>query len=372
MSSTDFIPLVSRSDNTERSFGWGKALVLNLLYALSLVGITTVVVLRSVPHDNRSPAPSLYDTAERVRVDELMDHFEEMKELMNDPSAPVSFPDDAKVVYMNNTEAFTDLTKLYPEGSALANDFFMMLQGFDTQINQAYCSVASTIAVLNSFKNQIPLPVNEVYKPHEFATQADMFNNCTAKSVIKHTPDFNGLLKPPGGLVLDQIAALIECNLANSGVRYEVETIHMDPSKHSWGGMVRTLCEALVDPNKRIIINYKRTAVNQAGGGHFSPIGAYSPERNAFLVMDVAKYKYANAWIDSRHLAISLSGEDSCGSWNYPEAQMNLPANASYKDNSSNTELWKDYYSILGCKPAHRGIIIVTVYPQEDEGTGTT
>ena len=360
MSSTDFIPLVSSSEN-QRSHG-GRALVLTLLGALALVGITTTVVLHSVQAP--APTPSLYDTAERVRVDKLMDHFEAMKELKNGPE-PVAAARPARgLIYMNNTKAFTKLSKTYLTNNEYATDYFMMLQGYDVQINQAYCSVASTIAVLNSFKNQMTIPVDKVYDPYQYATQPDMFNECTASSVITNTPDFNGLLKPPGGLVLDQIASLIECNLANSGVEYNVETVHVDPNIYSKERIVSELKEALLEPNTRIVINYKRTAVNQAGGGHFSPIGAYSPQLDAFLVMDVAKYKYANAWIPSDLIYASLIGQDSCGSWNYPEAQLNLPPDASYTDQGA--DLWDHYNAILGCAPAYRGIIFVTVHTGEE------
>jgi len=68
----------------------------------------------------------------------------------------------------------------------------------------------------------------------------------------------------------------------------------------------------LNDPQGRVLVNYDRETVGQEGGGHFSPIGAYDEDRDAFLVMDVAKFKYPAAWIAVETLFDSMMKEDAC------------------------------------------------------------
>jgi hypothetical protein len=46
-----------------------------------------------------------------------------------------------------------------------------------------------------------------------------------------------------------------------------------------------------------VLINYDRKALKQAGAGHISPIAAYDPTRDAFLVLDEAAYRYPFTWV---------------------------------------------------------------------------
>jgi len=43
------------------------------------------------------------------------------------------------------------------------------------------------------------------------------------------------------------------------------------------------------------IVNYKRSAIGQKGGGHISPLGAYDEISDSFLVLDVNP---ASSWLD--------------------------------------------------------------------------
>jgi hypothetical protein len=45
------------------------------------------------------------------------------------------------------------------------------------------------------------------------------------------------------------------------------------------------------------LINYDRKVLRQAGAGHISPIAAYDPQRDTFLVLDEAAYRYPFTWI---------------------------------------------------------------------------
>jgi hypothetical protein len=47
------------------------------------------------------------------------------------------------------------------------------------------------------------------------------------------------------------------------------------------------LVAALSRPDTYAVINYRREAVGQKGGGHISPLGAYDAASDSFLVLDV-------------------------------------------------------------------------------------
>ena len=258
------------------------------------------------------------------------------------------------LIYMNSSDAYRILTHESNRLLDLAHDYFLIQQGFDTQLNQAYCAVASTAAIINSFRGDIELPSDPLYDPYHFATQTDLFNECTESRVVRRNSTFDGIFAAPGGLSMLQTKALLECHLKREV--WNVTTHFVDPSVMSMDEFRRDIQQALTSSKTRVIINYHRQAVGQIGGGHFSPLGAFSPDMDAFLVMDVAKYKYPNAWISTALLYNSLQTVDACGKWDFPYAQEIVPPKYLY----AKTEF--DYLSatiILGCESTHRGYITI-------------
>lgn len=257
--------------------------------------------------------------------------------------------------YLNSTYAYSLLTNGVGKWFDYSQDYFRYQQGWDTQINQAYCAVATSVALLNSLREEegISLPQDPTYDPHPFATQASVFNGCTEKNVIVNNGTYNGIVQSPGGLSMSQTTALLECWLPGT---WTVTAHHVDPLTFSIDDVRADLQQALKNPDARVVINYDRSSVNQLGGGHWSPLGSYSSDLDAFLVMDVAKYKYPAVWIPLATLYKSISTYDTCGDWNFPSAQLNL----RMKYRHPTTEL--DYTTSmkhLGCTATRRGYIIV-------------
>lgn len=263
------------------------------------------------------------------------------------------------IMYMNHSGSFDLLVDAFADAAPsleYSKDYFQVLQGMDAQVNQAYCGVATSAAIMNSFRGDIVLPVDHVYSPYPYAVQADILNTtCVSANVVRINSTFNGILAPPGGLVLDQVKSLLECSLPASAT---LRKVHVNPSIVSIDQMRQDMKDALLDPNSRVLINFDRAAVGQAGGGHFSPLGSYSSSKDAFLVMDVAKYKYPMSWIPTDLLYQSLSTFDACGNWNYPSAQDGLPSESIFTVNASQYLAAVD---AVGCQPAHRGYMIVAV-----------
>jgi len=49
--------------------------------------------------------------------------------------------------------------------------------------------------------------------------------------------------------------------------------------------------------NAMLVTSFSRSALNQTGDGHFSPIAAYHQESDQVLILDVARFKYAPYWV---------------------------------------------------------------------------
>jgi Phytochelatin synthase len=252
------------------------------------------------------------------------------------------------LLYLNNSYAYSLLMNGF-HWYDYSSDFFLIQAGWDVQINQAYCAVASAAAVLNSFRPYASIPVDPIYNPYAYATQENLFNDCVQDTVVHRNVTYDGLLSAPGGLSLKQLQQFIQCNNLKASIMY------VDPSNVTVNHVRQDLEEALMNPAQRVIVNFNRKGIGQDGGGHFSPLGSYAKKEDAFLLMDVAKYKYPPVWIPTERLYNALASEDECGDWLYPTTQDRLRVNR-YPTSS------KQYESImrtLKCRKMYRGYVVV-------------
>ncbi|GAX12778.1 hypothetical protein FisN_15Hh257 [Fistulifera solaris] len=262
---------------------------------------------------------------------------------------------DQPLLYMNSSQAYSMLMNGYGWYD-YSSDFFLYQSGWDAQINQAYCAVASSAAVLNSLRAQLTLPIDAMYDPHPYATQSILLSaDCVNRKVVRYNDTFNGILQFPGGLSLSQARQLLQCHLDSS--IWDVTIVHVDPSDTTTDQVRRDLQSALKDPNARVLINYDRRGLGQEGGGHFSPLGSYSPQHDAFLIMDVAKYKYPPVWVPTARLVAAMGTVDACGMWDYPQQQDRLAEKGLLRPDSSRS--FEKAQAILGCEERFRGYLIV-------------
>ena len=259
---------------------------------------------------------------------------------------------EGPLLYLNNSIALQMMVNEYGWVDQ-SSHFFALQRGLDVQANLAYCGVASASAVLNSLPN-IELPVDNTFDPYPYATQESILNNtCVDTTVIHYNHDFNGILNVPGGLTMSQLAQLLKCHLPNKSWKVKFREVDQETSLEH----VRTeLVRAIMDPSARVIVNFDRSTLGQDGYSHFSPLGSYSRSKDAFLVMDVAKYKYPPVWVPTPRLFAAMRTVDTCGSWNYPDGQIDLKSRYLYP--TEHHDLQKAL-KILSCRESHRGYIIV-------------
>lgn len=280
------------------------------------------------------------------------------------------------LIYLNRIEAYELLLDSSMSSissiSQHSSDFFLLSSGLDVQMNQAYCGVATAVAVINSLRflkgsspgsGGVNIPVDPLYEPYAYATQVDVFDECTQKHVIAHTgggPGVDDILTPPYGLSMDQISNLLRCHLNETtayGSGWSIATNYVDQTHMTVGKMRFELKNALKDPNSRVLVNYLRSSIGQAGGGHWSPVGSYSEKQDAFLVLDVAKYKYPAVWVPTERLYDGMATFDDCGSWNFPSAQDDL---SEEERMAQSKQVYASDLVKLDCKKKLRGFIIVT------------
>lgn len=65
---------------------------------------------------------------------------------------------------------------------------------------------------------------------------------------------------------------------------------------------------------EHVAVNFLRSATGQVGGGHWVPLGAYSPAKDMFLLMEVSRYKYPPVWVPTKVLFDAMNTIDSTSS----------------------------------------------------------
>ncbi|MFM7642549.1 MAG: phytochelatin synthase family protein [Cyanobium sp.] len=175
-------------------------------------------------------------------------------------------------------------------------DYGPLAQWFETQANLAYCGVASAVMVLNSLA--VEAPPAQGYGSYRFWTQANAFSIPASRGFVRAE------VVAKEGMTLAQLQGWLAQH-----PQLVVERFHADRlSLGQWRGLLR---RSLKDPRDRLLVNYYRSALGQAGEGHISPVAAYDPHSDRALILDVARYRYPPVWVSAEVLWNAMRTTDS-------------------------------------------------------------
>ncbi len=195
----------------------------------------------------------------------------------------------AELVYLDTPQGEARLVQ-----AERRHQFFAVLPYLEAQENLAFCGPASIAATLNSLG--VTRPAVSTLGPYPFFTQDNVFNAAT--EAIKRREAVAA-----GGMTLEQLAAFL------NALGVQAEARHADTLD---AAQLRTLLDTtLADPGRRLIVNYNRKLLDQAGGGHQSPLAAYDRDSDSALLLDVAKFKYPPVWVKLTDLLAAMQSVDS-------------------------------------------------------------
>lgn len=185
-----------------------------------------------------------------------------------------------------------------PESARLFADaekalFWPLVRTYQSERIDTYCAVASGVMVLNALHVSSP-PQPLVFPYHEF-DQDNFFSEEALR--IAAAPAVAA-----AGMTLDQLAAVLRVHGLAVEVHHAGET-----TVDRFRALAR---EAVARGDRYVVVNYWRAALGQVGPGHFSPIAAYHEKSDRFLVLDVARYKYAPWWAEAPALWGAMHSED--------------------------------------------------------------
>ncbi|MCI5072985.1 phytochelatin synthase family protein [bacterium] len=203
-------------------------------------------------------------------------------------------------------------------------DFFILSNHFESQTNKVYCGPTSAVIVLNGLRqdelrnNNIQLKVDKslisnVNRKHLNSERVYVFNRYTYNNIynvnnvktsqqVLGGPMENG--KSDWGYQLEQLVQLFKAHGLNADKFVVDDALSIQKMK-------ATMIDSLNNNSNFILVNYKRTALGQKGGGHISPIGAYDKKSDSFLIMDVNPNKADWVWVDAKDLHAAMKTFDT-------------------------------------------------------------
>lgn len=192
--------------------------------------------------------------------------------------------------YLDSAEGFSRLEESDRRSFVTLGMYFL------SQETQTFCGVASSTMVLNALVPKDKRPVVPEWDPYPLFAQSVFFT----KEVEEIAPR-EVVLKQ--GMTLQQLGEVLRT--------FPVEVMVWHVSDKSETDFRENAKDALRGSASCLIVNYLRTSVEQKGGGHFSPLGAYHEKSDSFLVYDVARYKYPPSWVKTTDLWNAMNTIDS-------------------------------------------------------------
>ena len=200
-------------------------------------------------------------------------------------------------------------------------DFPFLANQFEAQSNAAFCGPTTAAIVLNAIRGNRPdaprdrsrLRADDLRNlPPGFDPSVPRFtqDNVIDKGLKTRAQVLGEPLVVGGKTVRDpgyQVRQFDEMLRANGlATRLTVVDDAMPEAA------IRTeLAESLATPGMFVVVNYRREAVGQRGGGHISPLAAYDAASDSFLVMDVNPAAASWVWMPAATLVRGLRTFDT-------------------------------------------------------------
>lgn len=200
-------------------------------------------------------------------------------------------------------------------------DFAVLANQFEAQYNGAFCGPTSAAIVLNTRHSRsadLPRDHTRLRKDDvQFmpAGADPIVPRFTQDSVIDRGPKtraqvlgepitMGGKQIQDFGYQLRQFDAMLRANALNT-------TVVVVDDARAEQAIRADLVDNLARGGDYVIVNYRREAVGQKGGGHISPLGAYDAASDSFLVLDVNPAAAGWVWMSAATLVKGMRTFDT-------------------------------------------------------------
>ena len=198
-------------------------------------------------------------------------------------------------------------------------DFSRLSSQFQNQLDRSSCGPTTGAIVLNalrigksddlpktSFNDKYRKHLKKNYDPRVARYTPASFMNEKAQKIKSwmqlYGQPING--KSDFGLQIRQLHKIF----LSHGVKSKLRIVDKKLSNQH---IKRELMDNLGKKGDYVVINYKRSALNQKGGGHISPLGAYDKSTNSFLIMDVNSSRHNWVWVKTEDMIKAMRTFDT-------------------------------------------------------------
>lgn len=216
-------------------------------------------------------------------------------------------------------------------------DFFVLANHFESQTNRIFCGPTTAAIVLNAMRiDDLRDESVKVVRDEKLLSKEDRKNLNPKRSYVYNRYTQNNVFdtsylsnekatkaraqvlgakmpktkKSDWGFQLSQLADLIEAHGLKAEARVVTDSLDSKVVK-------KEIIENLSRAGDFVVVNYARKALNQPGGGHISPLGAYDKASDSFLIMDVAPMKDDWVWVKSEDLISAMRTFDTVSNRGY-------------------------------------------------------
>lgn len=200
-------------------------------------------------------------------------------------------------------------------------DFLPLANQFEGQSNIAFCGPTTAAIVLNALSGPNPAlprdrsrlhPEDSRYLPPGLNpalprhTQESVIlrSTKTRAQIFGEPHTVHGKTVRDGGFQLRQLDQMLRAHgLATT-------LVVVDESRDD-ESIRRELIDNLRQLGDFVIVNYRREAIGQTGGGHISPLGAYDAGSDSVLMLDVNPSLYRWTWVTVSTLIKGMRTFDS-------------------------------------------------------------
>ncbi len=197
--------------------------------------------------------------------------------------------DSGKLVYFDQPES----AKLFAQAE-VKGQFWTLIRYFISQRIDTFCSVASSVMVLNAL--EVPSPVSRMTYPYSKFDEETFFTRGVLEK--QKVRDIAG-----DGLHLAELADMLKAFDLTIAVHH-ADTLSVNDFR-------QLTVAALKSTDRYVVVNFLRSRITQEGGGHFSPLAAYDAKSDRFLVLDTARYKYPPFWVKAQDLWDAMNTVDA-------------------------------------------------------------
>lgn len=207
--------------------------------------------------------------------------------------------------------------------SKFKKDFFKLSNHFESQTNKVYCGPTSAVIVLNALRQEALRGNNIQVRPDESLVLGKNRSNLS-KSIVFNRYTFNNVFENVGGIKTSQ--QVLGAPMTNGKADWGFQLAQLNYLFQAHGltaeaypitekitlERVKTLLiDSFNDVSNFVLVNYSRKSLDQKGGGHISPLGAYDQDTDSFLIMDVNPNKADWVWVTAKDLYSAMNTFDT-------------------------------------------------------------